>query len=140
MMVLVAGPSAAEDEKPAYSPHVHDHPVRAFFGDTHVHTSYSADAGFVGCRLGPDEAYRFAKGEEVTSSTGVRAQLGRALDFIVITDHAENLGLPPMLLRKDPSVLGTDFGRKAVELMAADKGPEVFDMWRLARASGKDPM
>lgn len=139
-LLLLAGPSVAEDEKPTYSPHVHDHPVRAFFGDTHVHTSYSADAGFVGCTLGPDEAYRFAKGEEVTSSTGVRARLGRALDFVVISDHAENLGLSPMLIRKDPTVLATEFGRKAQELMAAGKGPEVFDMWRLARASGKDPM
>ncbi len=59
--------------------------------------SYSTDAGMFGTRLGPDEAYRFARGEEVTSNTGLRVRLQRPLDFLVISDHAENLGLATMI-------------------------------------------
>ena len=77
-------------------------PQRVFWGDTHVHTSFSTDAGMVGNRLGPEEAYRFARGETVVSSAGVRARLQRPLDFIVIADHAENLGLAPMIAEKKP--------------------------------------
>jgi hypothetical protein len=70
-------------------------PNRVYFGDTHLHTAYSTDAGMIGNRLGPDEAYRFARGETVTSSTGLETKLARPLDFLVISDHAENLGLAP---------------------------------------------
>jgi hypothetical protein len=66
-------------------------PNRVYFGDTHLHTAYSADAGLAGARLGPDAAYRFAKGEAVVSSLGVPARLQRPLDFLVVADHAENL-------------------------------------------------
>ena len=59
--------------KAEYSPFLdRGYPDRVYFGDTHLHTSYSTDAGMLGNRLGPEEAYRFARGEEVTSSTGVR--------------------------------------------------------------------
>ena len=55
--------------KPGYSPYAgRNFPTRVFFGDTHLHTSASFDAGAFGCRLGPKDAYRFAKGEEITSS------------------------------------------------------------------------
>jgi hypothetical protein len=75
--------------KPPYSPYTgRNFPTRPFFVDTHVHTSFSMDAGAFGCRLGPVDAYRFAKGEEVTASTGQRAKLSRPLDFIVVTDHS----------------------------------------------------
>ena len=82
-----------------YSPYVEqtqsdeDFAEGVYFGDTHVHTSYSADAGMLGTALGPEEAYRFALGEEVLSSTGQRVRLIRPLDFLVVADHAENLGL-----------------------------------------------
>ena len=66
--------------KAEYSPYLDKgYPDRVYFGDTHLHTSYSTDAGMFGCRLGPDEAYRFARGEEVTSSTGVRSAPAAAL-------------------------------------------------------------
>jgi len=64
-----------------------------------------------GNRLGPEEAYRFAKGEEVTSSTGVRARLLRPLDWLVIADHAENLGLAPMIEESNPALLKSEWGR-----------------------------
>ena len=62
-------PDGVKPPKPEYSPYLeHHYPDRVFWGDTHVHTSYSTDAGMIGNRLGPDEAYRFAKGEEVIPS------------------------------------------------------------------------
>jgi lactam utilization protein B len=67
-------------------------PERVFWGDTHLHTANSVDAFGFGNRLGPEEALRFARGEEVTSSTGQKAKLARPLDFLVIADHAEGLG------------------------------------------------
>ncbi len=96
----------------AYSPFVGvDYPDRVFFGDTHLHTAYSTDAGLVGATLGPDEAYRFAKGHAVTSSMGIPAQLKRPLDFMVIADHAENLGLPIALGEASPELLSNEWGQ-----------------------------
>ncbi|MBT7719180.1 MAG: DUF3604 domain-containing protein, partial [Halieaceae bacterium] len=65
----------------------------AYFGDTHLHTSFSPDAGMAGTKVGPNDAYRFVLGETVTSSTGQEAEISKPLDFVVIADHAENLGL-----------------------------------------------
>ena len=96
-------------------------PERVFWGDTHLHTSNSVDAFGFGVRLGPEEALRFARGEEVTSSTGIKAKLARPLDFLVVTDHAEGLGATkalydaPRLLIRDPQM------RRWYDLM--HKGP-----------------
>lgn len=67
-------------------------PERPLWGDTHLHTDNSIDAFGFGVRLGPDDALRFASGEEVTSTTGVTAKLDRPLDFLVIADHSDALG------------------------------------------------
>lgn len=78
----------AVQAEPDYSPFVDQYfPARIFWGDTHLHTQNSPDAGFLGNTLGPEEAYRFARGEEVTSSGGLRAKLLRPLDFLVVADH-----------------------------------------------------
>src|SRR5271169_877234 len=72
--------------KPPYSPYVgRNFPTRPLFGDQHLHTSFSMDAGAFGCRLGPREAYRFARGEEVTASSGQPAKLSRPLDWLVVS-------------------------------------------------------
>lgn len=69
------------------------YPDTVYWGDTHLHTSDSADAFAFGARIGPEEALRFARGEAVTSTSGIEAQLSRPLDFLVIADHAEGLGV-----------------------------------------------
>ena len=56
------------------------------------------DAGAFGARLGPRDAYKFARGEEVISSTGQPVKLSRPLDFLVVTDHSDNMGFFPDLL------------------------------------------
>ena len=77
-----------------YSPYAgRKYPTRVLWGDTHVHTSNSPDAFAGGNRFTPEEAYRIARGEEFISSTGLPAKLSRPLDFIVISDHSEALGL-----------------------------------------------
>ena len=97
--------NAHPSEQP-YSPWVDQNfPQRPFFGDTHLHTAQSFDAVSFGTMLGPEEAYRFARGEEVTSSTGVRGKLSRPLDFLVVADHAENMGTMTAILDGLPEVM-----------------------------------
>ena len=80
-------------KKPPYSPYADRHfPERVYWGDTHLHTSFSMDAGAFGCRLRPRGAYRFAKGRGVTASSGQQARLARPLDFLVVADHSDGFG------------------------------------------------
>ena len=105
-----------EDMKPSkkqYSPYANrGYPTRVFFGDTHLHTSLSVDAGVFGNRLGLDEAYRFTRGEQVTSATGYAAKMGRPLDFVVIADHSDGMGFFPMFANGDPLIMQKEEGRR----------------------------
>lgn len=124
-----------------YSPYpLQDFPNQVYFGDTHLHTSYSADAGMIGNVLGPDEAYRFAKGEVITSSTGVEARLRRPLDFLVVADHAENLGLAPLLAAKDATLLSTEFGQQLNAAVEAGDPVGAWSIWSKAKSTGTDPL
>jgi hypothetical protein len=80
-------------------------PTRVYFGDTHHHTANSGDAFMGGNRLSPEQAYRFARGEEVVSSTGVPAKLSRPLDFLVVSDHAEGLGVMFQVFEGNPAFM-----------------------------------
>jgi len=127
--------------KAEYSPYLdHGFPDRVYFGDTHVHTSFSTDAGMFGTRLGPEEAYRFALGEEVTSSTGVRARLQRPLDFLVVADHAENLGLAPMIEESNPELLRNKWGRMIHDLVKSGDGGGAYAVWGEAMLIRQDPL
>lgn len=100
-----------------YSPYVgQSYPDRVFWGDSHLHTSYSWDAGLVGNTLGPDEAYRFAKGQRVIASSGQPVKLVRPLDWLVVADHAESLGVAVLIERSDPAILQSDIGRQTHDL------------------------
>ncbi len=99
--------------KAEYSPYVDKHfPKRVYFGDTHHHSSFSVDSGMFGNTLGPDQSFRFARGDEVVSSSGLRAKLIRPLDFLVVSDHAEYLGLSDLLVKGDPQLLATEAGKE----------------------------
>ncbi len=111
-----------EQEK-VYSPYAgRNYPDQVLFGDTHFHTNLSFDAGLVGTRLTMDEGYRFARGEMVISNTGQPVQLIRPLDFLVITDHAELIGLAPMIHEANPALLSDPWGKWVYERFNA--GPE----------------
>jgi Protein of unknown function (DUF3604) len=123
--------------KPPYSPYAgRNFPTRPFFGDTHVHTSFSMDAGAFGCRLGPADAYRFAKGEEVTASSGQRAKLSRPLDFIVVTDHSDGFGFFPRLFAGDSKILSYPQGRRWYDMIQAGN-PEAAIEIIVAFSQGK---
>lgn len=99
-------------QKP-YSPYAErGFPTQTYWGDTHLHTGLSGDAGMFGCRLGLEDAYRFARGEQVTSSTGQPAKLSRPLDWLVIADHAEMMGFFNDLSSGSPDVIRTEQGAR----------------------------
>lgn len=77
----------------AFSPYAgRDFPTQPLWGDTHLHTSLSLDARAFGVLLSPADAFRFARGEEVTTSHGLRAKLSRPLDWLVVSDHSDAMG------------------------------------------------
>lgn len=106
-----------------YSPYAgRNYPTNVYWGDSHLHTRVSVDAGTM-TRLGQEDAFRFARGEEVTSTHGLRVKLSRPLDWLVISDHAEMYGLMPELLSGAPKILATDKGRKWYDqLKSGDSG------------------
>ncbi|MCZ6771235.1 MAG: DUF3604 domain-containing protein [Proteobacteria bacterium] len=129
--------------QPVYSPYVgRDYPDQVFFGDTHFHTNLSFDAGLVGTTLDVDTGYRFARGELVKSNGGQPVQLIRPLDFLVITDHAELLGLAPQIQSSAPELLADPWGRWVHERFnAGQKGRmEAFGSILEAGTSGINPM
>ena len=100
----------------AYSPYAQRaFPSQVYWGDTHLHTALSADAGLFGNTLGLDEAYRFARGEEVTSATGLPAKLGRPLDWLAVTDHSDAMGFATDLFEGAPAIVNTEQGRRWFE-------------------------
>ena len=110
--------------KPSYSIYAaRNYPTRPLWGDTHLHTSVSFDGIGFGCTLGPEEAYRFARGEEVTSSTGQRVRLSTPLDFLVVADHAEAMGSMGEVLAGNPTLM-TDPDVKRWNEMMTTQGAE----------------
>ncbi|UCH47622.1 MAG: DUF3604 domain-containing protein [Betaproteobacteria bacterium] len=139
---LVVTPDMVEPER-VYSPYAgRDYPDQVLFGDTHFHTDLSFDAGLVGTTLDVHAGYRFARGEKVISNTGQPVQLIRPLDFLAITDHAEMIGLAPMLRSSDPFLLADPWGKWAHERFnAGQEGRmELFqNLIRLATVEGRNP-
>ena len=92
-------------------------PSQVLWGDSHLHTTLSFDAGAFGNRLPPSEAYRFAKGEQVTSSTGVAARLSRPLDWLVVSDHSDNMGLFTRIFEGHPDILSDPEGKRIYDMI-----------------------
>ena len=93
------------------------HPTRVLWGDEHVHTGLSMDAGIAGTTLGPEEAVRFARGEEVLSSTGARLKLGRPLDWVAVTDHSDALGSIAELRAGNPTMMANPMAKRWHDMM-----------------------
>jgi len=111
--------------KRPYSPYAgRNYPTRPYFGDTHLHTSFSMDAGAFGARLTPRDAYRFARGEELRASSGQPVKLSRPLDFLVVADHSDNMGFFPDLFGGNAKILAHPLGRKWYEMLQNGKGEE----------------
>ena len=131
-MVLV-GPVLASDPMPSeeslidvypkrndFSPYANrNFPTNVYWGDTHVHTGVSMDAGAFGARLQPADAFRFARGEQLESSTGQDVKISRPLDFLVVSDHSDNMGFFPDLLSGNPKMLADPTGRRWYDMIVA---------------------
>ncbi|WP_420335753.1 DUF3604 domain-containing protein [Roseibium sp.] len=97
----------------AYSPYAgRNFPEHPLWGDTHLHTGQSMDAGGFGARLTQEQAWRFARGEEITASSGQPVRLYRPLDWLVITEHSDGMGLITDILDAAPGVTKYEQGRK----------------------------
>ena len=91
----------------SYSPYAHrGFPERPLWGDSHLHNALSFDAALFGNRLPPREAYRFARGEEVVSSSGQPVRLSRPLDWLVIADHSDAMGMGTDIIAGKPELMG----------------------------------
>ena len=109
-----------------YSPYVgREFPTKVMWGDTHLHTAISVDAGTMNT-LGQEEAFRFARGEEVITTHGLRAKLSRPLDFLVVSDHAEMYGLMPQLLKGNPDILSQEAGKRWYDMLKGGDRDQVF--------------
>ncbi len=108
-----------------YSPYAgRNFPTQVLWGDTHLHTMLSMDAGAFGNRLGLDDAYRFTKGEEVITSNGQQARLSRPLDWLVVADHSDGMGVFSMMLSQDPEIMQYADGRRWSGMIREGRGGE----------------
>ena len=131
----------ADLAKTQFSPYVgRDFPTKVYWGDTHLHTAVSVDAGTMN-RIGQEDAFRFARGEEVTTTHGLQAKLSRPLDFLVIADHAEMYGLMPQLLSGDQDILSTEIGKRWYEELTSGDSDKLFStaMEIVVSLSGDEP-
>jgi hypothetical protein len=161
MILLLALPLApgakAADEKPAasdigapvappkvkprnFSPYSgRDYPTRVWWGEQHVHTGWSADAGAFGCNLGPEEALRFARGEEVESSFAGPAKLARPLDWVAVTDHSDGAGVIFEIKGGNPELMRDPLLKKWHDMMLAGKGTETASEMITAQSNNRLP-
>ncbi len=87
-------PAPADTDVASEQPIIPSDPLRqAYFGDLHLHTALSIDAFITGTRTMPDDAYRYAKGEEIDHISGQKIRLATPLDFLAVTDHGEMIGV-----------------------------------------------
>jgi hypothetical protein len=124
----------------SYSPYAgRNFPTFPLWGDTHLHTGNSFDAGAFGNRLTPFDAYRFASGEEIIASSGIPIKLSRPLDWLVVSDHSDNVGFFTDLFAGKPSILSDPQGKDWYNRIQAGEGPGVaYEMIGLF-ANGKFP-
>lgn len=116
----------------SFSPYANrSFPARPLWGETHLHTGLSLDAGVFGNILRPADAWRFAKGEQITSSTGLPVRLSRPLDWMVLTDHTDLMGIATDIQNGAPQILATEDGRLWNEGFKAggeEAGKAAFDL------------
>ncbi|MGI9530736.1 DUF3604 domain-containing protein [Lutimonas sp.] len=93
-------------QKKGYSPYGGRYfPTQVYWGDTHLHTSNSLDARAFGTVLGPEEAYKLARGEEITATHGEKVKLSRPLDWLVVADHSDGMGAMNEIIKGNPNLM-----------------------------------
>jgi hypothetical protein len=125
---ISTAPAAAESAKDAPGLAEANGVNNLYWGDTHLHTSYSPDAYLMQNRSAdPDTAYRYAKGYPVVHPYHkARIQIETPLDFLVVSDHSEFMGVVPMVLQGDPRVANTETGQRYRQMAEEGREIEVF--------------
>jgi len=121
-VMMACGSASASDqalEGGPYSPPLKENATQLLWGDTHLHTRLSADAYTTGVRVTPSEAYEFARGGTATADNGVRVKLKRPLDFLLISDHSDYLGIYPMLDADDSRLKDWEVGQRWADYLSA---------------------
>ena len=122
-----AAATYGETADATYSPYANvDFPTNLYWGDTHVHTNLSADAYSFGNHLTPEHAYRFARGEQVRSNTDQPVKLSRPLDFLVVTDHGEYLGVTALLDSAPEKLANSAMGQRWLRFKNNNKKHEIL--------------
>src|SRR5262245_33758504 len=122
-----------------YSPYAgRNFPTNVYWGNQHIHTALSVDAGAIGCKIDDELGYRFSRGEQVTTSTGQLIKLSRPMDWVVISDHAEAYGGMIELMHGNPILLA-DPTLKRWRGMIAAGGKDAYNAaWEIIRANGEN--
>lgn len=108
-----ANTASSSDDNKKFSPYANTtQPTNVYWGDSHLHTGLSLDAGLFGNTLSVDDAYRLAKGEQIISSTGVPVKLSRPLDWLIVTDHTDLMGIASDIQTGAPNILDIPIGKK----------------------------
>lgn len=135
--------AAQNQEQPSsFSPYLErDFPTKVLWGDTHLHTSNSVDAFASGTRLDAEAAYRFARGEEVTTSTGLQAKLARPLDFLLVADHAEAFGVIEEVYEGNESLMVSPVVARWSKMMntSLEQSQQVAEELKVSLATGTVP-
>ena len=125
---------------PSYSPYAaRNFATRPLWGDSHLHTGNSFDAGAFGATLLPEDAFRFARGDEVVSSTGIPIRLSRPLDWLAVTDHSDNMGFFPDMMAGKENILSVPQGKEYYDRINAGEGVAVAYELISLFATGKFP-
>jgi hypothetical protein len=114
-----SAPAPATGETKASAVTDTQYPQQVYWGDQHVHTGWSADAGLAGTTLSPEDAVRFARGEKVKSSTGQDAQLHRAFDWIAVSDHSDGMGTINEVVAGNAEFMADPTAKRWKEMMEA---------------------
>jgi hypothetical protein len=119
LLLGVSVSSAQDSERKLYVEPV-EYADNVYFGDAHVHTNMSLDAAAWGASQDPAGAYRYAKGEEVTSFKGWKTQLTRPLDWLVIADHSDGYDFTNRLNKGDPWITDQELGQRWYDMLRED--------------------
>jgi hypothetical protein len=120
---------AKEFEGQRYAPPA-ENPDNVYFGDTHIHSSLSVDASLWGTTKGPEEIYRYARGEELTSFKGWKVKILRPLDFTVIADHSDAYGFYDLIAEGADFIVAEPQGAKWHKMCGTTFESEL-NIWRL---------
>src|SRR5262245_14735778 len=127
-------------KEPGYSPYAgRNFPTQVYWGNQHMHTSLSLDAGVI-CILDDEAAYRFARGEEVVTTTGQRVKLSRPMDWLLVSDHAEAYGGMIELRRGNPTLLADPTLKRWYDMIEKGGKDAYAAVWEIIRANGENKL